>query len=202
MFAYCNNTPVMLADSSGTAPVHFLCYVRQETSPGRSYIEDQDDPTVAYQHFGITNISHGGCGVIASYNALISLGDSRSFENVLGYYNNRMILIPGWGLVGLSPATVANYFRDIGYEVILTDAPDLIDAYSRNADASILYYAYPASYAGVRAYGAHFVAYRRSGMNYTGYNTAENGGSFTFTYPSDYGNMGARFYAIGIFIYG
>ena len=199
MFAYCNNNPVSYSDATGNRPKYIPVCI--EDDEGENFITDQRDAMYGFQRFGVTSISHGGCGVIASYNALIMLGDSKSFDKVLGYYNNRMVLILGKGLIGLSPGAVARYFRDLGYHVTMTNSPDLIDIYSQTADASILYYEFPATYWGIEAYGAHFVAYHQTGSIYTAYNTAENNGAFSFSYPSDYGYKNTRYYAIGIFIY-
>jgi len=107
-------------------------------------------------HFRLSCISHGGCGVVASYNALHTLGNPKSFDDVLAYYNNRMAFTLGWGFTGLSPSAVAGYFSDLGYSVMLTDDPDSIDLLSKTADACIMYYMLPRSYLGLDAYGAHF----------------------------------------------
>ena len=54
------------------------------------YIINQNNPKIANKKFGIANISHSGCGIIASYNALISMGYTLPFDKVLAYYNNKI----------------------------------------------------------------------------------------------------------------
>lgn len=125
---------------------------------------------------------------------------------MLTYYNSRMLVTPGKGLTGLSPSAVSGYFRNLGYSVTMTDAPDLIDIFSKTADASIMYYMYPTTYnilgfAEVNAYGAHFVEYHKAGSGYIGVNTSAANGISRFQTPSDYMSQNKRFYAVGIFIY-
>lgn len=103
------------------------------------------------------------------------------------------------------PGLVAQYFQEQGYTVYMTDDPNEMDIYSLTADACILWYMFPATYGPlgitVDAFGAHFVEYSRNGAGYTGRNTAEGGGSYSFSYPSDYAYKGGRYYAIGIYIF-
>ena len=201
MFAYCSNNPVNHSDPAGLLPLcQFACASYQEYG-GPSYITDQDHPSIANKRYGLTTVSHGGCGAIATYNALLSLGRLESFDDVLSYYNQHIFQLDAFGWAGTPVGLVAQYFRDSGYNVIVTDGWDEIDMLSKSADASILYYQFPATYWGIEAYGAHFVAYHQTVDGYTAYNTSENNGTHSFAYPSDYGYKDSRYYAIGIFIY-
>jgi len=168
---------------------------------GKPYITDQTENPVGQKFLGSSSVRHGGCGAVATYNALVDLGVSVSFNDVLAYYNEdpmSRLTLNGW--LGILPTAVAQYFVDHGYQVIMTDAPDAIDLYSRTADASIMYYMF-VNNSGIDSVGAHFVSYRRINNGYVGMNTSENGGIYHFTHPSDYGYKQSRFYAIGIFIY-
>ena len=198
MFAYCGNNPICYADNSG----YRMEYIDAEmVAGGIPYILDQKDDSVATKQFGLATVLHGGCGVIASYNALITLGDPKSFDDVLGYYNSRMGFTLGAGLTGLYPNSVAKYFYSLGYEVIVTDQKSRLDELSQTADASIMYYEYPRTYWLFPAYGAHFVEYHRSNHIYEGVNTNGLNGRSYFSTPSEFGYSGSRYYVVGIFIY-
>ena len=142
---------------------------------------------------------------MASYNALLTLGDGRSFDEVLSYYNGKMLFTPGNGLIGLLPFHVADYFRELGYSVVVTDDIDFIDILSSDADASIMFYMFPreytVSFVSIDAFGAHFVEYHKKGNGYSGMNTNGNNGRSEFNSPSVFGYNASRFYAVGIFIY-
>ena len=197
MFAYCGNNPILNVDPSG------YLYAIHAGAVGefRTYITDQTAEEIGDRPFGLANVAHGGCGIVASYNALITLRDSKDFEDILGYYNNHLALIPGKGLIGLSPYMIEQFFCDLGYRVVATNSPDLIDLYSKTASASILYYEFPATYWGIEAYGAHFVEYHKSVIGYVGVNTNSLNGQSFFEFPSDFGYKDSRYYAVGIFIY-
>ena len=201
MFAYCQNNSVNFYDPAGYFPHSQCTYAYIDGNYTLPYITDQDDDLIKSKRFGITTVSHGGCGPIATYNALISLGKYVSFDEVLAYYNSNIFALNLGGLTGTPVDLVAQYFRDNGYSVIVSDDPDEIDVLSMSADASILWYMFPAKYFGVEAYGAHFVSYKKTDAGYVGYNTAEGNGTYMFRYASDYGYDHDRYYAIGIFIF-
>ena len=205
MFAYCNNNPVMFADESGY--IFFPCAFQAGERSGRyPYIIDQDNESVGSKQFGLANVSHGGCGVIASYNALVTMGSHETFDDVLAYYNSRMGHIFGFGLMGLLPHNIGSYFTSLGHDVVITNQKEQIDALSKTADACIMYYEFPQTYnlldlVSVNAYGAHFIEYGRTSGNYIGRNTSEGNGTYQFSSPYGYGTKGSRYYVVGIFIY-
>ena len=212
MFAYCGNGPVNYSDPSGYIMVRTTDRFKFHPngcggySGGVShsrlynntydYITDQSAEGIGEKQLGDSTVSHGGCGAVATYNALITLGDAKSLDEVLAYYNNGAELFFD-GHAGMLPDTVAKYFRDQGYTVVIAEGDDAIDLYSTSADASILWYCYSSS--SFPFIGGHFVAYERHANGYVGYNTAQ--GVSDFLFPSDYGYQGNRFYAVGIFIY-
>lgn len=201
MFAYCLNNPMNCVDSTGNRAHNHFAYTYSQGDGGSYYITDQYDSAIADMSFGLATVSHGGCGPIATYNALITLGEHKRFRDVLSYYNQNVTKLNVFGLAGTPTNLVAQYFRDNGYSVYITDDMDAIDVLSKSADASILWYMFPATYGGVDLYGAHFVAYEREGSGYRGYNTAEENGSRFFSYASDYGYSRSRYYSIGLFIF-
>lgn len=169
---------------------------------GKDYIDNQDALGVGNLPLGGTTISHGGCGVIASYNALVALGDLKPLISVLEYYNENPFRTVLYGLGGISPTTVASYFRDNNYRVYMTDDLDGINIGSASADACILWYCWPndsISLLNPAPFYAHYVAYNRLGpREYVAYN---EGGNSRFSWPSDFAYKDDRYYAIGIFIY-
>ena len=198
MFAYCNNDPTNLADPLGTVPTFPVCIGKDRYS----YITDQEKEPVGSKGFGIATVSHGGCGAVASYNAMISLGNPMSFDSVLDYYNRKMLSTLGWGCIGLRPFDIVSFFIDQGYSVIIATDSTAIDTHSQSADACIMYYEFPATYLGfIPAYGAHFVEFHKIGNSYQAMNTSAIGGISVFETPSDYGSDRSRYNAVGIFIY-
>ena len=206
MFAYCGNNPINFSDHSGFAAIHNQAYLHIERNKGYDYITDQDDPAIADKRLGLATISHGGCGVIASYNALVTLGASQTFDQVLSYYNSQVVNTLGFGLMGLLPYEVAGYFSSLGYSVVTTNQKEQIDQLSQTADACIMYYEFPQTYSvfnlfSIDAYGAHFIEYGRMSGSYIGRNTSEGNGIYAFSSPHSYGTKGPRYYMVGIFIY-
>ena len=206
MFAYCNNSPVFFTDSSGQALVPHT-YATSDCRMGLElpYITDQDDPEVADKQFGLANVSHGGCGAVASYNALITMGHTTPFDEVLAYYNSRMPITLGFGLSGLLPYNVKQYFTSLGFTVVTTNQKEQIDLLSQTADGCIMYYKFPYTYRPlnipINAYGAHFVEYHREDSNYVAVNTNGQGGMTDFSVPSQFGYSGDQYGVVCIFIF-
>lgn len=206
MFAYCSNAPVDNYDPTG----NYYASVEDRITTGcggrggmpvakPTYIDSQYTEGIGNQRLGVTNVSHGGCGVVASYNTLLDLDVNREFKYVLNDYNSNLgsKLFFG-GLAGITPNSVARYFRKLGYEVISTDDFQMIDALSSTADGCILYYSWDSN-ALVPPYYAHFISYRTEGEGYLGYNI--NGQTQKFTSPSAFVEEKQGKKAIGIFIF-
>ena len=197
MFAYCNNSPLNYVDHSG----YRMVATSAEMMGGFPYIFDQTSASIGDKPLGSSSIAHGGCGVVATYNTLIDLGTAQLFDNVLAYYNEKpmsRLTLDGW--LGILPTVVAQYFIEQNYRVIMTDDCDAIDIHSKTADACIMYYMFTNSDLPI-PFGAHYISYKKTDNGYVGRNTSDNNGKGYFTYPSDYGYRGSRFYSIGIFIY-
>ena len=204
MFAYCENNPVNAADHTGHMSSNLFSYTCFNGGGSPPYITDQDNQAIAHKRFGLTTVSHGGCGPIATYNALISLGNPKRFKDVLDYYNQHILQLNVAGFAGTPTDLVAQYFTDAGYNVIVARGSALVDALSKHADACILWTLFPATYHplgfDVRAVGAHFVEYSKTSGGYTGRNIGRSG-TYSFATPSDYACMEPNMYSIGIFIY-
>lgn len=202
MFAYCANNPIMFADDSGY--IFFPCAFQSGERSGRPpYIDNQDEEPYSSMPMGESTIGKMGCGIVATYNALLSLGNYTSFSDVYDYYTSKPYRLVSNGKGGISAITVASYFLNQGYMVLVTCDPERIDQCSANAGASIMLYNYTSgSFAnGNLKVSGHFVEYSSYNGGYMGRNTSENGGNAVFMSPSEYGYKGARFFIIGIFIY-
>lgn len=73
------------------------------------YINDQNDSIIgalmlSNSVFSAT-VSHGGCGPVATYNALITLGNPKNFEEVLSYYKATPHTTILWGNLECSPSS-------------------------------------------------------------------------------------------------
>ena len=53
--------------------------------------------SIANKKFGLATVKHSGCGVVATYNAMITLGDPKPFDDILNYYNSNPSYRPFWG---------------------------------------------------------------------------------------------------------
>ena len=166
--------------------------------PGSLYIYDQEDEPFDDIPYGIGSIGENGCGVIATYNAMISLGDIRTFGEIYSYLTSDSSKMLADGNMGTNPWAIADYFESQGYTVHSTYNRDEIELYSTVADACILLYTFKTS---AGNYGGHYVEYSRTPSGYTGRNVNTNTGMGMFSHPSDYGYEGERFFVLGIFVF-
>ena len=205
MFAYCGNNPVKNCDSAGTyyvsiedrfGPGYIDGGSTPQVAPQPSYINSQYNDEIENKRFGLATVGHGGCGAIATYNALIDLGAGRSFDSVLDYYNwglgTRLFLF-GYG--GTLPINVGLFFIRAGYNTVITHSPYMINELSKTADACILYYEWVKGAVGA-PYNAHFISYHRTEGGYEWYNP----GGF-FRQPTDFLDSQGATWATGIFIF-
>lgn len=203
MFAYCGNNPVTFLDVTGTYYASIEDRITTDGCTRRAVIPkmitNQNAEGIGNKRLGITTVSHGGCGPIATYNALLTLGDEETFYEVLSYYNESSKRTVAGGLLGTLPHQVAGFFRSRGYRVVMSITYNGIGKSSQTADACILWYAYPQKHLGIDLFNAHFVHYHKYGSRYKAYNTSEE--TAIFSHPYDYGTAGDRYCAIGIFIY-
>ena len=198
MFAYCNNSPVVFDDPTGHSLRPTTTVINDGGGPG--YIDDQNAAAVADIPVGWGSVGWSGCGAVATYNALLTLNDKVSLEEVIDYYENHDYLLFN-GLMGMPPIAIKNYFEDRGYKVITVEFSaenaELVRCLSKSADASIMWYAYRTS--SIPYVGAHFIEYHKSGEAFVGHNTSA--GVSTFNDPYSYGLKGRRFIAVGCYIF-
>lgn len=181
LYAYCENNPVMYAinnkdpEFANTINSNYL-YNKRISKSVTGYIDKQKDGIATKLRYGITTLEPLGCTCIATYNALIMLGNRlapcdiiRDFEmNNLYYY----------GVFGTNGNNPARFFSKLGYDVTITylenydlhntDELNEIHDIVKNNDANILFYKDNDV--------GHFIAIRYAGTNnedkdvYTGFN--------------------------------
>ena len=133
MFAYCNNSPILLADAAGT--VSKVCITADgaiddtpgyDLSPGgggyvRAYayrgtyskISGLINGQMIFEHknarCGIGNYANNGCAIIAIYNAMQLMNKAQSLGAIEHEFltQHGMIL---WGAFGAGPWSYDNYF--------------------------------------------------------------------------------------------
>ena len=202
MFAYCLNNPITFIDNSGCSPLNQAMLLHCAGGNGPSVIDDQDEEPYGSMPLGNSTIGAMGCGIVATYNALLLMGDYTSFYDVWTYFTSSPLKLAKGGKGGISVFTVASYFTDHGYEIVIAIGEWAINELSAEADACILLYQYSNGKFGTKEYrrGGHFVAYAPYGDGYMGYNVS-GGGMADFISPYAYGQEGNRFRPVAIIIY-
>ena len=118
--------------------------------------------------YGFRATAATGCGWIATYNALLLLGEEAEPEALIRFYERQLPLVHGnLGTTILAPAF---YFKKKGYRVDWTSCYDRFDEMGRNWDVCILFYRWHKKW----KLGAHFVALHHTEAGFQGYNTYTN----------------------------
>ncbi|ROR31461.1 peptidase C39-like protein [Mobilisporobacter senegalensis] len=85
---------------------------------GKNYIEHQEKKELfGNLDFGLSDINSSGCGIIATYNALVNLNSSVSdnlFPDLIKYYEKKGIAAKGF--LGNNPNAIKQYFDENGYK--------------------------------------------------------------------------------------
>ena len=154
MVSFCLNNPINLSDQSGYAAVH------REDPSHTHYIYNQHNDSYATLSFGLANISHSGCGVVAAYNTMKILGrNDTSIERIISYYESTDNL-PIGGLLGTSPYALESNLINEGYNVFMTKDVNTYAPLVEIADACIIWYMYHSDE--FPYVGAHFVAFNQT----------------------------------------
>ena len=165
MYTYCGNNPILYEDSLGTRYVCAPAY----WGGGSNYIYDQTADEIGDKEFGNSKISHSGCGVVATYNTLVSLGCVPDFDEIIQSYEQSGNLLFG-GLAGMPYRAVADYFADAGYDVSMYTDTELFSYYASQSDASVIWHTWATS----SGMGMHFFHVDSvAGLN-RGYNVYSN----------------------------
>lgn len=73
--------------------------------------------------FGASTMKFSGCEIIATYNALLSLGremTEKEMMELISIYERKGAVL--WGYWGTLPTAIWNYFKDRGYDAAMTDS--------------------------------------------------------------------------------
>ena len=110
--------------------------------PDGFYIENQVYwENVRFGNSIHSNMSYSGCEIIATYNALSALGNATSEDTMISLiksYEKRGAMLNGE--FGVNPNAIADYFREEGYVVDMTDSTDVntINQLGNNSDVIIV----------------------------------------------------------------
>ena len=182
MFAYCNNNPVNYTDFKGSVPSKDYCVaLGPDCGTNYEYIYDQTSSPHGETSLGIASVSHGGCGPVAVYNAMLMLGNYASLNEIIDYFEQDNGIYFG-GLLGSSFYTCANYFRDQGYSVYTTKEVAAYSDLAASADACILWCWFDTK--GFPFVGAHFMAFKQNGTMGRYYNPF-SGSTSPYDYNGD-----------------
>ena len=205
MFAYCNANPVALVDTSGSIPAYSLMLTDSGSGSFKPhYINNQADTAVANIRVGCKDVAWSGCGPVATYNALQTLGKPTALTSIIDYYDKNNDLIFD-GILGILPNAVADYFDAHGYQTEVVpftqENYNTITALSNTADASILWYSYTKGNH-IDDYGAHFVEYHKlEAGGFVAVNSSAADGMSYFSNPYCYAYGNGRFFSLAIFIF-
>lgn len=114
--------------------------------------------------FGFYRSSYNGCGWIATYNATIMLGKRVAPADIIGEYELTGAVL--YGTFGIQPYAITAFFRNKGYKVTTTYDSSKFDKVAKKNQANIIWFWHSS--------GAHYVALKRDGTKFVGYNTFNN----------------------------
>jgi len=81
----------------------------------RGYLNGQGIGDLAKLKYGSKTFKYSGCGPIATYNALLTLGVHMPIQEITRHYEINGIM--GGGRFGTSPLAIDKFFKDRGYSV-------------------------------------------------------------------------------------
>lgn len=118
--------------------------------------------------YGFRSSAATGCGWIATFNALLILGEYVRPEVLIRFYERQIPLIHGnLGTTILAPAL---YFKKRGYRVDWTARYDRFDEMAKASDVCVLFYRWRDKW----QIGSHFVALHNTEDGILAYNTYIN----------------------------
>ena len=151
--AYCENNPIMyVVDNKNTAFSNTInadyLYNKRISQSLTGYIDNQKDGIASKLRYGINTIAPFGCGTVATYNALIMLGNRMDICDIIRDYEMNHIYHDG--LIGTHGNNIARFFSEKGYDVTVTNLQDYdfnnpldmlkVHKTVNENDANILYY--------------------------------------------------------------
>jgi hypothetical protein len=103
-------------------------------------------------HLGFNTINRDGCGLVATYNALVMLSANNEspiqlYDIIQEFEINGVHL---YGLFGATPSGIVKFFKTRGYNVTITYDVNQFEDKTINSDANILFYTHTT--------GGHYIA--------------------------------------------
>lgn len=191
LFNYCQNNFVNAIDKNGEFPYSLIYKFVIATIPGSAvqftysvisavehiynydynsnfkfngYIIDQSTGNASLLKMGCGTGDYNGCGWIATYNALVALGNRKiQPKNIISFFEAYGCILDGY--FGVMPDAVALYFRILGYTGVNEyDFPGngSIDNIARNHRAIIIFFAH--------SNGCHYIMVRYHNHSFYAYN--------------------------------
>lgn len=139
-------------------------------------IYNQNKMPEAHKRYGLRSSSNTGCGWVATYNALVLLGRNPEPQKLIKYYESHFPIVNG--NFGTFILNVVKLFKELKYEVKVTDNKSRFDELAKNSDVCVMFYHWRKKF----SFGAHYVALHYNDGLYTGYNTFSNSDG-----PDNYG---------------
>ena len=195
MFAYCLNNPVIYSDNCGRSCLFSMSLYDK---PRGTYITDQSEEPWGQMTLGSSTVGKMGCGLVAIYNAMISLDDFRSFSQIYAFFDGYPSGLTDHGKNGLFVGYAKDYFKAEGYNVYVASALNIEQfmLYAQGADACIMLYLR----GNIANSSGHYVEFSQYGAQYIGRNTVEENGLHVFASPIEYGFRQDRGFFVGIFV--
>lgn len=153
LYTYCENNPVMyVVDNKDTGFSNTInsnyIYNKRISQNFSGFIDDQKNGIASKLRYGINTISPVGCGCVATYNALLMLGNPIEICDIIREFETSKLLY--YGLYGTHVGNIGKFLSTKGYNVTVTFAnSDNVDdnivafdtvAQDENVKANILLY--------------------------------------------------------------
>lgn len=184
LFTYWENHPLWYVDSDAIEIINAnsianYLYNKQLTNDLSNYynntngfIFNQTSDIVCDYRYGFNTVGPYGCGLVATYNALLLLENQTeaqnvvpmNFHDVIREYEQSGLL--AYGCWGLHPLGIAQFFIERDYDVNISFDKMIYDTAIQNSIASVLFYTYD--------FGNHYVAVEHDAKEYLIYNLDSN----------------------------
>ena len=140
------------------------------------FILNQTEEKLHQYRFGFNQVGDEGCGLVATYNALLLLENQTESEDIIPMSFHDVIRegeqsgLLAYSL-GLHPFAIAQFFikRDYDVNIIFSDFDDIVDNENIENMVNIMHYSHPK--------GTHYVAIKYEDEIFKGYNTFCNNDS-------------------------
>lgn len=173
LFTYWRNHPSWYIDYDANESylansIANYLYNQQLTNDLSNYYEttngfifnQKDEIGIKNYRFGYNTIGPVGCGLVATYNALLLLGDKMEFYDVIREFETNGVMLQG--CCGTHPLAIVQFFTKRGYDVNI--AFNNFDDIADNENiVNIMYYKH--------SYWEHYVTIKYEDESFKGYNT-------------------------------